>query len=119
MYDTSNTCNAYYLTMMTTFYISTAASATISLILIIVAVKKSQRYSRSSAKTLAERRMIVHAAMALVMLMIWVTTYYLANTIDSMYNLFDSLSFFVFFVQHYPPMLVILWIRCVLMFSCT
>uniref|UniRef100_A0A7E4UP86 Serpentine receptor class gamma n=1 Tax=Panagrellus redivivus TaxID=6233 RepID=A0A7E4UP86_PANRE len=111
MYYMSLRCLDHYTLMMTTVQISTAGSAAISFILIAVAVKKSKSYSQSSAKARIEKRMILHAATASLMLLIWVTTVYLTTVIVSMCQFFDNLSFFIFCMQHYPPMLLLLWIN--------
>uniref|UniRef100_A0A7E4VAU1 Serpentine receptor class gamma n=1 Tax=Panagrellus redivivus TaxID=6233 RepID=A0A7E4VAU1_PANRE len=111
MYYMSTKCRGLYTLMMTTVQISTAMSAAISFILIAVAVKKSKRYSHNSVNARIEKRMILHAATSSIMLLIWVITIYLTTVFVSMPQFFDNLSFIIFFLQHYPPILLILWMN--------
>uniref|UniRef100_A0A7E4UVC3 Serpentine receptor class gamma n=1 Tax=Panagrellus redivivus TaxID=6233 RepID=A0A7E4UVC3_PANRE len=113
MYSTSGDCMNHYTQMMVVVEISTVSAAAISFILIAVAIRKSKSYLNKSTKAKVEKRMILHAAVASWFLFIWVTNVYLSSVFFNMYQFFDHLSFFIFFLQHYPPMLLILWLKSV------
>uniref|UniRef100_A0A7E4UTZ2 Serpentine receptor class gamma n=1 Tax=Panagrellus redivivus TaxID=6233 RepID=A0A7E4UTZ2_PANRE len=114
MYVMTDDCMKHYTSMTVAVEISTVCASGISVILIAVAIRKSKSYFLSSTGSKIEKRMILHAAVASWFLLLWVATVYLSNAILSMYKFFDNLSFFIFFLQHYPPMLLILWIKYVL-----
>uniref|UniRef100_A0A7E4ZWC3 Serpentine receptor class gamma n=1 Tax=Panagrellus redivivus TaxID=6233 RepID=A0A7E4ZWC3_PANRE len=104
-------CRDYYSAMTTATVISTTCLALLSMLLIIFAVCKSHGTSTSSKKAVIERRMILHTTLSSVMLILWIGTVYMGSVIAQMSDFFSHLSFIVYMLQHYPPMVLIVVIN--------
>uniref|UniRef100_A0A7E4ZUU3 G protein-coupled receptor n=1 Tax=Panagrellus redivivus TaxID=6233 RepID=A0A7E4ZUU3_PANRE len=115
MYINDPACAEYELNFVMTGIIVNTSLAIGTLFIIIFGIIKSPKVVDASTRAKIERKLIIHTCAQSIMLICWFGSIYLSiglpNLSDEMFTFLDTLSTFLFFMQHYPPMLLPLFLK--------
>uniref|UniRef100_A0A7E4ZUP6 G_PROTEIN_RECEP_F1_2 domain-containing protein n=1 Tax=Panagrellus redivivus TaxID=6233 RepID=A0A7E4ZUP6_PANRE len=111
MYLVDPICAGYVDEFIITGIIVNTTLALASIVLIVIGILNATRVNANSFIAKVEKRMVLYTLVSSILIIAWFGSIYLSFQIPSMFEFFDNLSVFLFLIQHYPPMVVLVMVK--------